>query len=281
MDGHLLSNTFVRVVVVIVVTALVQLIARGFVEHLVRRLVFRHRYEDKIDERKREDTLIGILHTGIGVLLWLITTLVVLDTLGVNLAALATGAGLFGIIIGMGAQNTIKDILAGIFILFENQYRVGDIITVSGGSTGAGTSGVVEEISLRITKLRDLEGTLSIIRNGEASIITNRTYKYSSVVVDVTVGLDSNIDTVEDIMNKVGLELAGEEKWQKIITQPIQFMRVDSFSATGVVVKAVGRVTPANQWDVGGAYRRKLLKAFAAAHVSVALPQVVVHQTKK
>jgi small-conductance mechanosensitive channel len=279
--SDLLSNVFVRLLLILIATVIVHLVVRVSIEHTVRRLVFRERYENKIDEKKREDTLIGILRTGAAVLIWMIGVLLILDALGANLAALAAGAGLFGIIIGMGAQSTIRDILAGIFILFENQYRVGDIITVSGGTTGIGTSGVVEDITLRITKLRDLDGTLNIVRNGEASVITNRTFKYSSVVVDVTVTYESDIDKVEELMNKVGLKVAGDEKWKSLTIEPIQFLRIDAFNESGAVARAVGKVAPASQWDVAGAYRRELLDALSKGSVQVGLPQVVVHNFKK
>ena len=281
MTHDFFHNPIVRCLLVILVTLLLQMFSRQIIERIVRRVVSQHRFENKNDEKKREDTIITVLRTGINVLLWFVAILVVLDALGVNLAAAATGAGVFGVVIGLGAQSTIKDFLAGIFILLENQYRVGDIVTLSGGTTGTGVSGVVEEITLRITKLRDLDGTLNVVRNGEASIITNRTFEYSSVVVDVTVVYDTDVDAVEKVMDAVGLDIAGREQWQSLIVQPIKFLRIDSFGDSGVVARAVGRVAPASQWDIAGAYRRELLKAFRKAGVHVALPQVVVHQAKK
>lgn len=281
MDSTLFEQPVLRIMAVIGVILLVQMVAGGVITQIVRRVVRAEGRETKVDEKKREDTFIAIIRTGLAVLLWFVGTLIILDTLGVNLAALATGAGIFGIIIGLGAQSTIRDILAGIFILLENQYRVGDIVTVSGGTTGIGTSGVVEEISLRITKLRDLDGTLNIVRNGEASIITNRTFKYSSVVVDVTVTYESDIDKVEQLMNKVGLKVAGDEKWAKLTIEPIQFLRIDAFNESGAVARAVGKVSPASQWDIAGAYRRELLEALSHGSVQVGLPQVVVHNFKK
>ncbi len=281
MQYDYLGNPVIRIGLVILVTMLLQLVSHRIIGVIVRRLVLQHHFESKSDERRREDTLIKVLGTAIAALLWTISFLVILDALGVNLAAAATGAGLFGVVVGLGAQSTIKDFLAGMFILMENQYRVGDIITLSGGQTGAvGTSGVVEDITLRITKLRDLDGTLNVVRNGEASIITNRTFKYSSVVVDVHVPFDSNIDVVEEVMNKVGIQVAGMEKYAKLTIEAIQFLRVDSFADSGVVVRAVGKMSPASQWEIAGVYRRELLKAFKKASVSVALPQLQVHTAK-
>jgi len=280
MDTHILHNPVIRSVLTLVVAVVLQMVAARVVERIVRRLVSRHRFEHKADEKKREDTIIHILRTLANVVIWILAALVILATLGVNLAALATGAGLFGVIIGLGAQSTIKDFLAGLFILMENQYRVGDIVTLSGGSTGLGTAGVVEDINLRITKLRALDGTLNVVRNGEASIIANMTYQYSSVVVDVVVGYDSSIDTVEKVMNEVGLQVAGDDRFKSVTTEAIQFLRIDSFTPDGVTARAVGKVAPAAQWEIAGEYRRQLLAAFRKHGLKMALPQRVVHTTK-
>jgi len=280
MDTHILHNPVIRSVLTLVVAVVLQMVAARVVERIVRRLVSRHRFEHKADEKKREDTIIHILRTLANVVIWILAALVILATLGVNLAALATGAGLFGVIIGLGAQSTIKDFLAGLFILMENQYRVGDIVTLSGGSTGLGTAGVVEDINLRITKLRALDGTLNVVRNGEASIIANMTYQYSSVVVDVVVGYDSSIDTVEKVMNEVGLQVAGDDRFKSVTTEAIQFLRIDSFTSDGVTARAVGKVAPAAQWEIAGEYRRQLLAAFRKHGLKMALPQRVVHTTK-
>jgi small conductance mechanosensitive channel len=280
MDTHLLHNPVVRSVLTVVVAVALQMVAARVIEHLVRRLVLRHRFEHKVDEKKREDTIIHILRTLANVAIWILAALVILATLGVNLAALATGAGLLGVVVGLGAQNTIKDFLAGMFILIENQYRVGDIVMLSGGSTGGGTAGVVEDITLRITKLRAMDGTLNVVRNGEASIIANMTYQYSSVVVDVVVSYDSDVDTVEKVMNEVGVQVAGDDRFKGVTTEAIQFLRIDSFTPDGVTARAVGKVAPAAQWEVAGAYRRQLLAAFHKHGLKMALPQRVVHTAK-
>jgi len=141
-------------------------------------------------------------------------------------------------------------------------------------------SGVIEDISLRITKLRDLDGSLHIIRNGEASVITNLTYKYSSVVVDVGVAYDSDIDLVEKTMNEVGKKMLEEPELAAVIKEPIKFLRVDSFSPSAVVIKTLGKVIPSKQWDIAGEYRRRLLSAFNKKGIEIAFSQVVVHKAK-
>lgn len=248
------------------------------VSYIVQRVVRPHGLESKSDSDKRRDTLRNVFSTTARAGVWVIAIVAILGVLNFDLASIATGAGFLGIIIGLGAQATIRDYLAGVAILTENQYRVGDIVTLSGGSIGAGTSGFVEEITLRITKLRDLDGTLNTIRNGEASVITNRTYRYSSVVLDIGIGYESDIDTVEKVMNKVGKDMLSDESWGGKINEPIAFFRVDAFAPSAIMIKAIGKVQPAAQWEVAGEYRRRILKAFRAADIDIALPQIVVHK---
>ncbi|MBC7546933.1 mechanosensitive ion channel family protein [Candidatus Saccharibacteria bacterium] len=278
-DLHkLFNNSLVQVVAILLIAYLMQRVSHTFIERLVRRAVKADRFESKIDKIKREDTVIQIARKMVSFVLWATVLLVVLSLLGINLAALATGAGVFGVVFGLGAQNTIKDYLAGFYILTENQYRVGDIVTLSGGTTTQlGTSGVVEEISLRITKLRDLDGTLNIVRNGEAGIITNRTSKYSSVVVDLGVDYKSDIDVVEAVINQVGIDMLADERYTSLITEPIKFLRVEQFTDSGVTVRSLGRVRPASQWEIAGDFRRRVKKALEKADIAMAMQQRMVH----
>ncbi|MDB5184646.1 MAG: Potassium efflux system KefA protein / Small-conductance mechanosensitive channel [Candidatus Saccharibacteria bacterium] len=276
---HFTTEQIIPILIVILAAFVFRTAGRNIIDRLVRRAVRADRYETKADERKREDTIISILHTTLSFILWVIVALTILSILQVNVAGLLAGAGVFGVVIGLGAQNTIKDFLAGIFILAENQYRVGDIVTLSGGTTGTvGTSGVVEDITLRITKLRDQTGTLSVVRNGEASIITNRTFQFSAVVVDVTVSFDSDLHEAEEIINQVGIDMLADEQWKSQIIEPIRYLRTEDFVENGAVVRCYGKVKPASQWDVAGDFRRRLTVALKDTAVSFAMPQREIHE---
>ena len=272
------NNPIFQIILILGAAAVLHQISGWLVSGLIQRALRPHGLETKADNNKRKDTLNNVFGATVRLIIWAVAAGAIMGVLRFNLASVAAGAGFLGIIIGIGAQATIRDYIAGISILIENHYRVGDIVTLSGGTLGLGTSGLVEEISLRITKLRDLDGTLSIIRNGEAAVITNRTYKFSSVVVDVGVAYDSDIDLVEKVMNGVGRDMQADALIGQKISQPIAFLRVDQFAPSAVIVKAVGTVKPAAQWEMAGEYRRRLLKAFAKAGIKIALPQVVVHQ---
>lgn len=272
-----LDHTAVQIGATIVVVIILQMITRATIDRIVKRAVRGHKYATKVDEEKREHTLINIFHTAIAVALWTIAIVVILGQLNINLAALMTGAGVVGIVFGFGAQNAIKDFLAGIFIIAENQYRVGDIVTlnISGGTV----SGVVEDITVRITRLRDLDGNMHIVQNGAAIAVTNLSFQYANVNVDVKVAYDSDIDKVEKVMNEIGTALAKDEKWAKHFVEPIQYLRVDGFEDSGVRIKALGTVEPAMQWDIAGEFRRRLLEAFEKNHITIPLPQLVVRKS--
>lgn len=273
----ILENRLIQVLLTVIAALLLQLVLRSPIERIVRRIIRTHRYSSKEEERKREDTLITVFHTASMVLVWIVAVIVILMQLHVNFAGLLTGAGLIGIVVGVGAQGAIRDFLAGVFIILENQYRVGDIVTLSAGLPN-GVSGVVEDITVRITKLRDLDGNLHIVSNGSVGVITNMTFKYANVNVDIPVTYTTDIDKAKKVINEVGIELAGDEAMGKDITEAIQFLRVDRFDASVMIIKALGKVTAGTQWDVAGEFRRRIMIAFDKKGIEIPYPQVVVHE---
>ncbi len=263
MDLKALTHSiFFKSVVTVLVALVIQFIAIRLINFIIHRTVKQSKSESHVDVTKRQNTLIVILRTTFIALLWLAAVFTILSLFGVNVTALLTGAGVISVIFGLSMQNTIRDFLAGMFILFEKQFRVGDTISMSGGTTGfPGISGKVEQITLRITKLRDINGNLVTVRNGDPTIIKNETYSYSSIVLDFTIAYDSDIEAFKKIINDLGNEVAKDNKWKEAVKAPIEFLRVDSFEATGVVVRAIGKVAPASQWEIAGEYRQRLLVA--------------------
>lgn len=276
----IIDNSYVQILFTIAVLLLAQILIRDTLGRLVRRIIRGHKYDTKAEEHQREETLVRVFRTLSATALWTIGTIVILAELHVHFAALLTGAGLIGVIVGFGAQNILKDYLAGIFVIVENQYRVGDIVSMTAG-VSTPVSGVVEDISIRATRLRDMDGNLHIVPNGSAGIITNLSYKFAQVNIDINVSYDTDIDKVEAIINAIGQEMADEETWEQKIVEPITFLRIDKFGDSAITVKALGKVKPAAQWDVAGAFRRRLKRAFEKNGIEIGLPQVIVHQAKK
>ncbi len=268
------DSVIMQILITIIIAIVVQIIVGMIIDLLVGRIVRHHRYSTKVDARKQEKTLKGVIRTMAAVVIWIVAVITILAQLKFNLATLATGAGLFGVIFGFGAQSVIKDFVAGLFVIGENQYRVGDIVTVS--ASGTELSGTVEDLTIRITRLRDLDGNLHIISNGTMQYVTNLSFKYANVNVDVQVAYDTDIDKLEEVINSVGAEMAKSTDWTTSIFEPIKFLRVDEFMDSGIRIKALGKVVPAEQWAVAGEFRRRLKAAFEANGIEIPYPQVVL-----
>lgn len=272
VDSNIVFQLFVTIAIAILAHILLRIIVGVAVERAVRQ----HHYVNKLDEHKREQTLKGVLRTLLAVVLWIITILVLLQQLGLNLATLATGAGLFGVIFGFGAQSAIKDFVSGLFIIGENQYRVGDIIKLQlGGNT---ISGTVEALTIRITRLRDLDGNMHIVSNGKPQAVTNLSYEYANVNINIGVAYDADVDIVEEIINRIGDEMTRDEKWAQDIFEPISFLRLDEFEDSAMRIKALGKVRPAAQWAIAGEFRRRIKKAFDEAGIDIPFPQMVIRE---
>lgn len=274
----ILSTQIGQIVVLIAALLLSRHLIRMYLVRLLRRAVAANNRESVESQNKRVDTLVNIIGTLLTVGLIFIGVFGLLVILKVNIVGVLTGFSALGVIIGLGGQSAIKDILAGFFILIENQYRVGDVVTL-------GTvSGTVENITLRITRLRDFSGDLHIVPNGAVDIITNKTFGWSNVVLSIGVSYDADVVKVHKVIDEVGLELAKDEDWAMHIMEPIEFLRVDEFADSSVIIKALGRVEPGQQWAVAGEYRARLKVAFEKAGIDIPYPQRVIHSkntTKK
>lgn len=273
----LMENRFLKVIVVIILACIFSFIAKKIVDLVLKKL--RRRTSRHREQEKRFQTLASVASTLVMIVIWLVAFFVGLNVLGVRIEALLTGAGIFGVIISLGAQNSIRDLLAGFFILAENQFRVGDVVRFY--YNGQHISGTVEDITLRVTKLRDIDGNLHTIRNGFSEVITNRTFKYANVNIDLAVAYDTDIDQLEQLINAVGEEMSQEEVWQDKIIQPVAFLRIAEFGTSGIKVKVLGKVEAAEQWTVASEFLRRIKKAFDANQIEIPFDQVVVHQAKK
>ena len=258
-----LHQPIFQIVLTIGVAIILQIIGRSMIGFVIRRAVKTKRNMSDSEKNKRAKTLDRVFENLFLVILWIIALVTVLTELKINLTALLTGAGLIGVIAGLALQNVIKDYIAGVFIIIENQYQVGDVVTLGNIGSPIVTSGVVEDITIRTTQLRDVDGTMHIVTNGTATVISNMSFHYSVSVIDMNVSIGSDIDLVENIINDVGKDMQADDKWGDLIIKPIKFLRIDSFSDTSFAVKASGKVKPGEQWSVAGEFRRRIKKAFA------------------
>ena len=206
----------------------------------------------------RVATLTGLLRTSALVVLWSVVVVICLSQLGLDVRPILAGAGIVGLAVGFGAQYLVRDVIAGFFLVLEDQVRVGDVAVVNG------TGGVVETVTFRTIVLRDLAGTVHIFPNGSVTSLANMTKGWSGYVVDVEVGYQEDPDRVIGIMRRVADELRREPAYGPLILEPTEIFGVDAFKESSVVVKARLKTMPIQQWTVGREYRRRLVGAFAA-----------------
>jgi small-conductance mechanosensitive channel len=219
--------------------------------------------------RSRVATLTSVLRTLALGGLWSVVVVICLSQLGFDVRPILAGAGIVGLAVGFGAQHLVRDVIAGFFLVLEDQVRVGDVAVVNG------TGGLVETVTFRTIVLRDLAGTVHIFPNGSVTTLANMTKDWSGYVVDVEVGYREDPDRVVALMRRVFEELRQDPAHAPVIIEPIEIFGVDAFKDSTVVIKARLKTLPIQQWTVGREYRRRLLLAFAAEGVDVPAARVV------
>jgi len=267
-----LINHGIRILIIVVVGAVLWFALNKFLPPIVRRSVARTKYkESKEGIEKRTNTLLSIFK-GMGrVFIGIVAIMMVLSEVGLPVAPVLAGFGIVGIAIGFGAQYLIRDLIAGIFIILENQYRVGDVARV------ADVAGLVEEVTLRKTVLRDLDGIVHHVPNGEIRIASNFTRHFARVNLDISVAYDTDLDHAVSVINRVGKALAEDEKWHKVIKSPPQVLRVNKLGDSGIDIKILGDVKPMEQWAVMGELRLRIKKAFDAEGIEIPWPHTKVY----
>lgn len=262
----------IKIVIFVVVALILNKIIYKFIERAVRVAVVGSYFTSKEAEEKRENTLIKIFSATMKICLFTITTLMVLQEFGIEIGPILAAAGIVGLAFGFGGQYLIRDIISGLFIILENQYRIGDVVSFDSAS------GLVEDISLRKTTLRDLDGTVHHVPHGEIKKVSNLSKDFARVNLNVGVSYNSELDQVIEVINKTANEMAEDPAWKEFILKTPQFLRVDEFADSSIIVKIVGDVMALKQWDVTGELRKRLKKAFDETGIEIPFPQVVVNQ---
>ena len=260
-----------RILIILVVGAGLWFAWKKFLPPLVRRTLVKTRGETKEAIKKRTDTLFSVFLGAGRLFIIIVVIFMILSELDVPIAPALAGFGIAGLAIGFGAQYLIKDLIAGTFILLENQYRVGDWVMV------ADISGLVEEVHLRKTVLRDFDGTVHHVPNGEIRVASNYTRKFSRINLNISVAYDTDLDHAMNVINRVGDELAADEHWSKLIKGAPRALRVNNLGDSGIDIKIVGNVNPMQQWAVMGELRLRLKKAFDAEGIEIPWPHTKVY----
>ena len=262
----------IRIIVIVAVAIVIFFICRWVIPSIMKKsIAHRMSGEDEEEIQKRTNTLSSILVRIAGIVIAVIAIITILPEFGVNITTLIAGIGVGGLAIAFAAQNLVRDYISGFFIILEDQYRVGDVVSF------AGVAGGVEEIGLRRTILRDLDGNVHSVPNGKIELSTNMTKNFSRVHLDISVGYGEKLERVMVIINTICYEIAEDPKWKPdIITAPA-VVRVNKLGDSGIDIKIMGDTKPSRHWDVMGELRLRIKSTFDAEGIEIPWPHTKVY----
>ncbi len=223
------------------------------------------------EREKRARTLAAILRKVAAVTVAAVAVLTILQELGVDTRAIITAAGIGGLAVGFGAQNLVRDVISGFFMLMENQIRIGDVVTIND------RTGVVEDITLRITVLRDFDGTAHIFPNGAIQFVSNQTKDWSRAVVDVPVAYREDADRVMGVLGEVGNSLLDDPKWRPFVLEPPQVLGITEFGASGITIRMAVTTRAQKHIDLERELRRRIKSRFDREGIEIPYPHVSLH----
>jgi small conductance mechanosensitive channel len=221
--------------------------------------------------RERRGQTIAQLLRSVGRVLVLAIAILLTFNVFIDIGPILAGAGILGLAVSFGAQSLVKDVISGFFILFENQFAIGDVIEVSG------KSGVVEKMTLRVVQLRDGEGVMHVVPNGEIKVVSNKTRGWARAVVDVGVPYDESVDRALEVLKDEAAQFSTDKAWGAQLDGPVEVLGVESLSDSAVVLRTVIRTQPGSQWNVAREFRRRIKNRFDRESLEIPYPQRRVH----
>ncbi len=265
---NVLIKTGLRVTLVLIFAWIAVKLVNRFLEHLKKGLIKKSELEGEppSESQKRVETLIRLLKQGALLALWLTAGLVILKELGIEIGPVLASAGILGLAIGFGAQNLVRDIISGFFLILENQIRVGDVAIING------TGGLVDKINFRTTVLRDLSGVVHVFPNGTINTLSNMTNEWSAYVFDLGVAYKENTDRVVEVIREVGRQMREDEKYGEKLLEDVEIFGVDKFGDSAVVIKGRLKTKPIRQWEVGREFLRRIKLAFDEHNIEIPFP---------
>ena len=231
--------------------------------------------DDTSAEEARAQTIASVFGSVVRVAIYIVAGLIALETIGIDTGPILGSFAILGLAISFGSQNLVRDVVNGFFILLENQYAVGDIVTV------AGNSGTVESINLRATRVREFDGTLHVIPNGQISAVANVSRDWSRIIIDVGVGYDADLRQVEKVLTEVGEAMAADPDWSEIFQEPPSVMGVIDLADSAVVVRVIAKTEACEHWGSGRELKARIKEALSEAGIDIPFPQRVIHHIGK
>jgi small conductance mechanosensitive channel len=271
----LVSFALIRIIAILLGALIVVTLGHRFVRLLRSRIVGmmrRHRPNDSLHElENRAATIGGIARKTLGVVIWSIAIVMILREFNFDIAPILAGAGVIGLAVGFGAQNLVRDVITGLFMLVENQISVNDVAIING------TGGLVEEINLRTTVLRGLDGTVHVFPNGGITSLSNMTHEFSYYVFDIGVAYKEDTDRVVAVLKDVSEGMRRSEQYGPMIMEALDVLGVDQFADSAVIIKARIKTMPVMQWQVGREMNRRIKKRFDAEGIEIPFPHRTFH----
>lgn len=253
-----------QVIVVLVVAKLFNRYSGRLFSRVFERTLRTDAYPTKADRKKRLDTLNSLAKAIVHSSVWLVTFLIILDLLGIDTTPIFASAGLVGAGLAFGAQSVVRDFLSGMFILAENQYRVGDVVDIME------VSGTVESIGLRTTVLRDLSGNVYHVPNGSIVVTTNRSMGSGRINLDLSVAANTDVKRLEHVINHAGQRIASDIKFKDDILEAPHFDRISDYTGNAVTVKILGKTVGGKQLQIKSALLAELKRDFDEHKIKLA-----------
>jgi small conductance mechanosensitive channel len=273
---EIVGEQIVPVVLIVLVAFLFLRLSRLFIHGIFKTLMDREATEGTAQElsavevQKRIATLDALGANVLRFFIVVISGLMILGRFGIDIGPAVAGLGVVGIAVGFGAQHLVRDYLNGALILVENQFSKGDVVRV------AGVSGTVEDFSLRRTTLRDLDGLVHTVPNGEITVATNLTRVWARINLDVMVAFGTDIDRAMQVVDRVGAEMAGDPAWKRRLLESPRVERVEGIGEFGITLKILGTVRAPDRWAAAGELRKRLIAAFREHDIEIPRPQRVI-----
>jgi small-conductance mechanosensitive channel len=261
----------IRIVVVLVIALVLLVIARRVIPKVISVRIPKIREESPDQLAVRSKTISGVMVQGVSAIIWAVAIVMVLSVLGVNIAPLIAAVGVAGLALGFAAQNIVRDYLHGFFIIMEDWYRVGEVAVV------AGTGGLVEDINLRRTVLRDLNGTKHFIPNSKIELASNLTREWARINLNVSVAYKENLNHVFRVINQVCQEFKDDPAWGPDMLTTPHVERVDNLGDNGIEIKILGETKPIRQWALTGELRKRLKDRFDEEGIEIPWPHTKVY----
>ena len=270
------SEQLVPAVLIAVVAFLFLRLSRAFIHGVFKALMDREASEGTAQElsavevQKRIDTLDALGSNVLRFFILVIAGLMILGRFGIDIGPAVAGLGVVGIAVGFGAQHLVRDYLNGALIMVENQFSKGDVVKI------AGVSGSVEDFSLRRTTLRDLDGNVHTVPNGDITVATNMTRVWARINEDISVAYGTDINRLIEVIADVGRRMAADPEWKRRVLEPPRVERVEAFGDSGITVKVLGTVRAPDRWVAAGELRKRILDAFAESGIEIPFPHRVI-----